>query len=142
VESVNNNHYITVDIYNESNLSGVASASQTNPTATGFDSGFLTGSAQQVLTALGITIPPEDTELTENLSKLYVTFLARNCHNATIAAAHAYCIDLMGRSLIPLEDPIRIVERSYVVPGRTTGGNPAEMVYPYIIAATHTFIAK
>jgi hypothetical protein len=142
VESVNNNHYVSVDIYNASNASGVASASQTNPTAVGFDSGFLTGSAQQVLTALGITIPPGDTELTENISKFYVTFIARNCHNATIAAANAYCIDLMGSSLIPLEDPITIFERSYVVPGRTAGGYPPEMVYPYIIAATHTFIAK
>jgi hypothetical protein len=95
-----------------------------------------------VLTALGITIPPEDTELTENISKLYVTFIARNCNNATIAAAKAYCIDLMGRSLIPLDAPISIIERSYVVPGTTTGGNPPEMVYPYIIAATHSFIAQ
>jgi hypothetical protein len=142
VASVNNNHYVSVAINNASNASGVGGASQTNPTATGFDSGFLTGSAQQVLTALGITIPPEDTELTENISKLYVTFIARNCQNATIAAANAYCIDLMGRSLIPLEDPISIVERSYVVPGRTTGGYPPEMVYPYIIAATHAFIAQ
>ena len=65
MESVNNNHYVSVDINNASNFSGVASASQTNPTAAGFDSGFLTGSAQQVLTDLGITIPPGDTELTE-----------------------------------------------------------------------------
>ena len=71
-----------------------------------------------------------------------MTFIARNCHNATIAAANAYCIDLMGSSLIPLEDPIRIVERSYVVPGMTTGGYSPQMVYPYIIAATHTFIAN
>ena len=142
VESVNNNHYVSVDINNASNTSGVAAASQTNPTAVGFDSGFLTGSAQQVLTALGITIPPGDTELTEHISKFYVTFIARNCNNATIAAANAYCIDLMGRSLIPLEDPISIFERSYVVPGRTAGGYPPVMVYPYIVAATHTFIAQ
>jgi hypothetical protein len=142
VESVNNNHYVSVDINNASNTSGVAAASQTNPTAVGFDSGFLTGSAQQVLTALGITIPPGDTELTENISKFYVTFIARNCNNATIAAAHAYCIDLMGSSLIPLDDPISIFERSYVVPDRTAGGYPPAMVYPYIIAATHTFIPK
>jgi len=70
VESVNNNYYNSLAIDNASNASGVASASQTNPTATGFDSGFLTGSAQQVLTALGITIPPEDTELTGNISQL------------------------------------------------------------------------
>jgi hypothetical protein len=142
VERVNNNHYLSVDIYNASNSSGGAAASQTNPTAAGFDSGFLTGSAQHVLTALGITIPPEDTALTDNVAKLYVTFMARNCNNSTIAAANAYCIDLMGRSLIPVDDPISIVERSYVVPGRTTGGYPPKMVYPYIIAATHTFIAK
>ena len=118
-------------IDNASNASGVASASQTNPTATGFDSGFLTGSAQQVLTALGITIPPEDTELTENI-ELYVTFIARNCQNATIAAAKAYCIDLMGRSLIPLEDPISIVERSYVYPvdrGCLSAGNGLSLYY-------------
>jgi hypothetical protein len=131
-----------VDINNASNASGVAAASQTNPTAAGFDSGFLTGSAQQVLTALGITIPPGDTELTANIANFYVTFIARNCNNATIAAANAYCIDLMGSSLIPLADPISIFERSYVVPGRTAGGYPPAMVYPYIIAATHTFIAK
>jgi hypothetical protein len=71
-----------------------------------------------------------------------VTFIARNCNNATIAAANAYCIDLMGRSLIPLDAPISITERSYVVPGTTTGGNPTKMVYPYIIAATHAFIAQ
>ncbi len=142
VESVDNSRYISIDIYNASNSSGVASASQTNPTAAGFESGNLTGSAEQVLTDLGIMIPPSDTALIANISKLYVTFVTRDCTNDTIAAANDYCIDLGGTSLIPLTDPISITERSYIIPGTTTGGYVPQMVYPYIIAATHNFIGN
>ena len=69
------------------------------------------------------------------------TFVARDCDNATIAAASELCLDLMGTSLIPLNDPISITERSYIVPGTMTGGYVPEMVYPYIIAGTHNFVA-
>lgn len=138
---VNNSRYTSVDIYNATNSSGVAAASQTNPEAAGFDSGTLTGSAAQLLAALGIDIPPGDTALLANIAQLYATFVARDCDNPTIAAAPALCIDLAGTSLIPLNDPISITERSYVVPGTTTGGYVPEMVYPYIIAGAHNFVA-
>jgi hypothetical protein len=113
--------------------------SQTNPDAAGFDSGILTGSAQQVLTDLGISIPSGDTELINHISKLYVTFIARDCNNSTISAANSYCINLMGHSLVPLDKPITIVERSYVLPGTTTGGNVDYMLYPIIVAADADF---
>lgn len=139
VLNINNNHYLSVDIYNSLVNQGVASMSQTNPTATGFNSGILTGSAQQVLTDLGIAIPPGDTELINNISNLYVTFIARDCNNSTIISANAYCINLQGNSLIPAGDPISIVERSYVLPGKTTGGNLDYMLYPIIVAADTDF---
>ncbi len=62
--------------------SGVASASQTNPQAVGFDSGSLDGSAQGVLQALGISIPPEYTNLMVNLPNLYVVAVARDIASA------------------------------------------------------------
>jgi hypothetical protein len=140
-ESVDNSRYISVDVYNASNSSGVASASQTNRRAAGFESGVLTGSARQLLADLAIAIPPDDEELLAHISELYATFVTRNCDNPTIAAAGELCLDLMGTSLIPLDEPISITERSYVVPGTTTGGYVPEMVYPYIIAGTHNFVA-
>lgn len=141
VESVNNSHYVSVDIYNAATSSGVAAISQTNPAATGFASGVLTGSAERLLADLGIAIPPGSQDLRTHLSKLYATFVTRDCTNSVIAAASALCVDLMGHSLIPLDEPISIIERSYVVPGTTTGGYVPEMVYPYIISGSHNFVA-
>ncbi len=139
VAELNNNRYVSVDIYDAANSSGVASTSQTNPTAVGFDSGNLTGSATAVLNALGIPIPGGDTALIQNIDKLYLTFIARDCANPTVAAASAYCINLMGTTLIPLAHPISVTERSYVLPGTTTGANVDDMVYPIVVAATHDF---
>lgn len=141
VESVDNSRYTSVDIYNATTSSGVVAASQTNPRAAGFDSGFLTGSVPRLLAALGIAIPPGDAALIAHAERLYATFVARDCNNATIAAASELCIDLVGTQLIPLQDPISITERSYIVPGTTTGGYVPQMVYPYIIAGTHNFVA-
>ena len=42
--------------------------------------------------------------------------------------------NLEGNNLIPLIDPISVTERSYILPGTTTGGNPNYMLYPMIIA--------
>jgi hypothetical protein len=141
VPNLDNTRYVSIGLYDAETSSGIASSSQTNPNAVGFDSGSLTGSAQAVLTALGIVIPPEDIELTTNLSNLYVAAIARDINNPTIAAASAYCIDLMGTSLIPLGEPISITERSYIVPGTTTGGNVDYMLYPLVVAASHDFNA-
>ncbi len=137
--NINNNRYVSVDIYSAATSSGIASTSQTNPTAVGFNSGNLTGSAQQILTELGISIPGGDTALLANINNLYVTFIARDCNNPTIAAANNFCINLMGTSLVPAGFPLSVTERSYVLPGTTTGANPDDMVYPFVVAATHDF---
>ena len=136
VSNLNNNRYVSVDIYNGADLTGVASSSQTNPAAVGFDSGVLTGSAQAILSALNIAVPP-DTPLSAEIANLYVTFIARDCTNSTVAAIpEQYCINFTS-SQVPLDGMIGIAERSYIMPGTTTGGNNNEMLYPLIIAA-HT----
>ena len=142
VPALNNNDYVSVDVYNALNSSGVAGSSQTNLSAVGFNSGVLTGSAQQVLTDLKISIPSNDAALSSNISELYVAFIARDCSNSTIAAATSYCIDLKGSSLVPLTSPITVYERQYVTPGTTTGGYIPQMAYPYIIAGAHGFIPE
>lgn len=133
---LNNADYISNAISNAATSAGVASSSQTNPDSVGFNKGVLTGSAQAVLDQLSITIPPS---LAPALPYLYVTFVARDCSNPTIAAASTYCINLMGDSLIPADGPILITERSYIRPGTTTGGNVNIMTYPLIVAATQDF---
>ena len=134
--ALNNASYISDDISNAATSAGVASSSQTNESAVGFDSGILTGSAEAVLTALGISIPDG---LAQALPYLYVTFIARDCSNPTINAASAYCINLLGDSLVPAADPISFTERSYIRPTTTTGGNVNIMIYPSLVAATSDF---
>jgi hypothetical protein len=134
--ALNNTYYISDDISNADTSSGVASSSQTNLNAVGFDSGILTGSAEAVLAALNITVPDP---LKASLPYLYITFIARNCNNPAIAAAQKYCINLMGNSLIPATSAISITERSYIRPGTATGGNVNIMLYPAIVAATQDF---
>lgn len=140
--NINNNHYLSVDVYNAANSSGVAGNSQTNFGATGFNSGNLNGSALQLLSDLGVIIPPTYTELRSNIGSLYATFVARNCDNQTILTANKYCINLMGNSLVPSNSTVSITERSYVLPYQTTGGYVADMVYPYLIARSSSFISN
>jgi len=140
VPNLNNTRYVSVGVYNGDNSSGVGSASQTNAQAVGFDSGSLNGSAQGILQALGISIPPEDTDLIDDLPKLYVAAVVRDINNPTIAPASQYAIDLEGTSLIPINTPLTITERSYVVPGTTTGGNVNYMLYPAVVAARKDFV--
>ena len=122
-----NASYISLGIYNASNSTGVASASQTNPVAVGFNSGNLTGSAAAVLKSLGL-YSSASASLKTNLPFLYVSLLSRTC---TYAAA--YCIDLNGTSLIPLTAPVSIIARAYIKPGTTTGADPNVMVNTKVI---------
>jgi len=137
---LNNTRYVSVAVYNTLAGFGVASSSQTNSQAVGFDnSGSLNGSAEGILRALGISIPPEDTDLLANLPNLYVTAIARDVDNPNVAAARQYTIDLRGTSLIPINFPLSIAERSYIVPSTTTGGDVNHMLYPLVVAAGGNF---
>ena len=108
-----------------------------------FNSGNLNGLAQQVLSLLGISIPPVDVELAANLSKFYIAAISRNCTNSTNAPAADYYINLLGTTLLPsYTTPIIIFERSYILLGTTTGGDVNYMVYPYIIVGKLNFVVN
>ncbi|MGH9437702.1 MAG: hypothetical protein ACRD22_07360 [Terriglobia bacterium] len=142
VPNLNNARYVSIGVFNAAAQAGVASASQTNPQAVGFDSGSLTGSAEGVLQALGIFIPPEYTDLMANLPNLYVAAVARDINNPTIAPAGQYTIDLKGTSLIPINTPIQFQGRAYVLPGTTAGGNVDYMLLPLVVAARKDFVPQ
>jgi hypothetical protein len=126
---LNNSSYIALDINNAAESAGVASGSQTNPDATGFDSGTLTGSAKAVLQELGL-YNMASSSLVAALPDLYVALVSRTCTVAT-----PYCVNLNGDSLIPANAAIKILERSYINPGTTTGANTNVMVYPNVVSA-------
>ena len=126
---VNNSSYISLDIYNATDAAGVASSSQANPIAVGFDSGVLTGSAEAVLRELGIYSTASNL-LKAVLPNLYVALVSKNCSVAT-----TYCVSLEGDTLIPANVPINAYERSYINPGATTGANTNVMVYPNVVSA-------
>ena len=126
---LSNSSYISLDIYDATDAAGVASSSQTNPDAVGFDSGVLTGSAEAVLQDLGIYGSASDS-LKAALPDLYIAVVSKTC-----TVAKGYCVSLNGDSLIPANMPINIYERSYINPGATTGANTNVMVYPNVVSA-------
>jgi hypothetical protein len=132
----NNSSYISLSIYNAAQMAGIASSSQTNYSAVGFNSGSLTGSdeainsAEYVLREIGLYDSASDI-LKLALPNLYINLVSKNC-----SIAIEYCIDLDGNSLIPDTNPptpINMYERSYIRPGATTGASPNVMVYPRVI---------
>jgi len=123
-----NSTYVALDVYNANETAGVADTSQTNPVATGFNSGVLTGSAQAVLQDLGLYDMASDL-LKAALPDLYVALVSRNC-----SVAAMYCVNLDGDTLIPPATPLNIYERAYVNPGTTTGANTNVMVYPSVVS--------
>jgi hypothetical protein len=137
---LDNTRYVSVGIYNADDATGVAAASQTNPQAVGFRRGSLNGSAQGILDALGISIPPNYTDLIANLPNLYVAAITRDINNPTIAPASQYTINLQDTSLVPRNASLLITERSYIVPGTTAGGNVDYMLYPLVVAAIRDFV--
>jgi hypothetical protein len=123
-----NSSYISLAIYNAAEAAGVASASQTNPDAVGFDSGSLTGSAEAVLRELGL-YNQASTALKAALPRLYVSLISRNCSYAL-----NYCVSLDGTTLIPAGANINMYERAYLRPGDTTAADLNNMLRPYVIS--------
>ncbi len=124
-----NSSYYSISIYNAAIQAGVQSASQSNASAVGFNSGNLTGSAEVVLRELGI-YDSASTVLKLALPNLYVAVVSKDC---TIATQTGHCISLMGDTLIPAGVAINMYERSYLRPGDTTAANNNIMVYPKMI---------
>lgn len=123
-----NSSYISLAIYNAAEAAGVASASQTNPDAVGFNKGTLTGSAEGVLRDLGL-YNLASPALKLALPKLYVSLISRNCTYAT-----SYCVSLEGTSLIPAGANIDMYERAYLRPGDTTSADLNNMLRPRVIS--------
>ena len=123
-----NSSYISLDIYNATDAAGVASSSQTNARAVGFNHGVLTGSAAAVLRELGL-YGSASHALKVALPDLYIALVSKNCSVAT-----TYCVSLNGDTLIPANAPINIYERSYINPGKTTGADTNVMVYPNVVS--------
>ncbi len=123
----NNASYISLAVYNAQTITGVASVSQTNPLAVGFNSGVMTGSAEAVLRSLGLYDSASST-LKAALPSLYVEFVARTC-----TAVPTYCIALGTTAALPQAVPVFITQRAYVRPGSTSGGNPDIMQTPRVI---------
>ena len=133
VAGVNHNRtdnasYISLAIYNMANFSGIASATQTNSKAVGFDSGVLNGSAQKVLKAIG-KFDQASEELKAALPQLYVSALSRDC--PTSLAAN--CIDLSDTATLPTGTGVSVTQRAYIKPGTTTGADPDAMLPPLLV---------
>lgn len=136
---LDNAHYVSLAVYNMNGFSGVASASQSNPTAAGFNSGTLTGSAKGVLMALAL-YNQASPKLKSQLSNLYVAMLSRDCTGAANSAAVTpYCVDLSDAALaaagidLPLDAPIAVTQRAYLKPGETSGANPDLLLPPVLV---------
>jgi hypothetical protein len=123
-----NASYISLAIYNAAIATGVASASQTNPDAVGFDKGTLTGSAEAVLRELN-RYDDASPALKAALPKLYVSLVARDCIHAK-----PYCVSLQGTAMIPEGDNINVYERAYLRPGDTTSADLNGMLRPRMIS--------
>lgn len=123
-----NSSYISLSIYNASESAGVASASQTNAEAVGFNQGTLGGSAEAVLRELGL-YNNASAALKLALPKLYVSLISRSCTYAT-----SYCVNLQGTSLIPAGANIDMYERAYLRPGDTTSADLNNMLRPRVIS--------
>lgn len=134
VTAMDNTEYLDINVNNALIQTSFGDIAQTNVASVGFSSGILNGSVPNVLNALGISIPLDNVELIANLNNLYITFVTRDIDNPTISAIPEYGINLEGVSQIPLDAPLTIFERTYLLPGSTVGGNENFMIYPFVIA--------
>jgi hypothetical protein len=126
----NNATFVSIGANDAHEGAGLAEAAQTNPTATGFTSGTLTGSAAQVLKDLGL-YSKASSKLIAALPDLFVTIFTRPCTGQIYCTA-SYTTTLTT-SQAPYQDSISITERAYVLPGYFSGANPDFLLDPYVI---------
>ncbi len=121
-----NASYTSLAINDVETFTGVASLSQTNAAAVGFNSGSLTGSAEQLLTDLGL-YDRTSAQLKNDLPYLYSAIVARSCSYTT-----RNCLAI-GTADIPTNHHVSITQRAYIKPGQTTSADPDTMVNPVVI---------
>lgn len=121
-----NAYYEALGIYDAPRLTGIASIAQSNPTATGFLKGEMTGSAQAALDRLGLTAAAS-ARLRADLADLYVASIARRCD-----AALPNCIEITPAQ-VPMRNRMIINQRAYLKPGGFTGANPERLLNPVVI---------
>jgi hypothetical protein len=106
---------------------GVAGAGQVDPSSVGFDGGGLAGSAEGVLTALGL-LDKVSARLRKDLPRLFIALVSHDCR-----VAQSYCIPLDGKSFLPLGDRVAISERAYLRSGAAAGADPDRLLSPVVI---------
>jgi hypothetical protein len=119
--------YISIGVYNGDDQTGVGSASQTNRSATGFESGTLNGSAEVVLRRIGY-YDKASAKLKADLPYLYTALISRNCSDGD-----KYCIALTDEKALPPTANVSVFQRAYIKPGTTTGAEPNKIPSPNLI---------
>lgn len=122
----NNAHYEALGIYDGPTLTGIASIAQSNPTATGFLKGEMTGSAEAALRQLGL-MTQASARLRADLPDLYVATVSRRC-----SADLPTCIEITP-DLVPPGNRMIVNQRAYLKPGGFTGANPELLLNPVVI---------
>jgi hypothetical protein len=129
-----NASYTSLAINDVETFTGVASLSQTNPDAVGFNSGSLTGSAEQLLIDLGL-YGHASAQLKSDLPYLYAAIVARSC---SYTSRNCIAID---NTEIPANHHVSITQRAYIKPGQSTSASPDAMLNPLVIYRPNTALS-
>lgn len=69
-----------------------------------------------------------------NTDKFYVQYFARNCTGIP------NCLTIT-EAMVPKGDPVKIIQRNYVVPGTTRGADPTQVLNPVTIILDRSMLA-
>lgn len=156
---VNNATYTAVGAADGRYNAGAIDSVQENLGATGFSpysgSKLLSGSASTVLSALGIAIPPQYTQLMTDLPNLYIVIFSRpeNLCKQQYCNGNNTFVNLVQSEVsvtvpyIPAGDSVFLTERGYMLPSaiaspptgsNLTGASAPNLESPYVLYATST----
>jgi hypothetical protein len=125
---LNNSTMVSLTVLDDTAAQGVLGIWQTNPTAAGFTSGIIGGSAVTALHNLGLWAQASP-QLQAAAPDLYVEIFTRGC-----TAQQTYCAQpfttVVSSTAVPISDSVSVMERAYVLPGYPNGANPTDLVTP------------
>lgn len=132
--------YHAVSVYRNDTLEGVAAISQTNPSAAGFDTRTLHGSASDFIALLQKSNPqiqPSAT-LAAALPDLYIALVTRECTRVLIkTTVPEFCnrpyVMKLSSKMTPAPIPLTIAHRAYVRPGDINGADPTRLLTPRVV---------